>query len=91
MRRNFIFLLVSILIISCKRDKISVKDKSLLQGREDVYIVVLGVAQDGGFPHINNSKEFEAVKEGRVPKELVTSLGVVDKKNNKKIIDLSVL
>ncbi|WP_438711514.1 MBL fold metallo-hydrolase [Aquimarina muelleri] len=86
MKRNFIFLLVSILIISCKRDKVSMKSKSFSQNTADTYIVVLGVAQDGGFPHINNSKEFEAVKENKVHKALVTSLGVVDKNNDKKFI-----
>lgn len=86
MKQNFIFLLVSILVISCKRDKIPIKSQSLLQDKADTYIVVLGVAQDGGFPHINNVKEFEAVKEGKARKELVTSLGVIDKKNNKKFI-----
>lgn len=86
MKRNLIFLLVSILVISCKRDNISIKSKSLLQDKADTYIVVLGVAQDGGFPHINNGKEFKAVKEGKIRKELVTSLGVIDKKNNKKFI-----
>lgn len=86
MRPNLIFLILSILIISCKNEKVSIKSKSVLQNEGDSYIVPLGIAQDGGYPHINNTNEFVAVQKGDVNKELVTALGVVDKKYNKKYL-----
>jgi len=42
------------------------------------YITVLGVTQDGGFPHINNPTEFDDVAKGKQSKELVVSLGLLD-------------
>jgi len=50
------------------------------------YIMVLGIAQDGGFPHINNPSEFDAVANGAAPKELVVSLGLIDQDAKKKFL-----
>ena len=52
----------------------------------DPYLTVLGIAQDGGFPHINNTKEFEAIARGERPKELVVSLGLIDPDSAKKYL-----
>ncbi|WP_106792328.1 MBL fold metallo-hydrolase [Aquimarina sp. Aq78] len=86
MKSNLIFLILSILIISCKNEKVSIKSQSVPQNEFDQYIAVLGIAQDGGFPHINNTNEYVAVQKGKVDKELVTALGVIDKKHHKKFI-----
>ncbi len=86
MRSNLIFLVVSILIISCKNENVSLKEEVKVSIKPDQYITVLGIAQDGGFPHINNTKEFFAVKNGYANKELVVSLGLVDQKENKKFL-----
>ncbi|WP_103070821.1 MBL fold metallo-hydrolase [Aquimarina sediminis] len=86
MKTNVIFLILSILIISCKNEKVSIKSESILQNEFDQYITVLGIAQDGGFPHINNTDEYTKVEEGKFKKEMVTSLGLIDKENNKKFI-----
>lgn len=50
------------------------------------YIAVLGIAQDGGFPHINNTQEFEAVDVQPDIRELVVSLGLIDPIHNKKFL-----
>ncbi|MEW7292580.1 MBL fold metallo-hydrolase [Aquimarina sp. 2304DJ70-9] len=86
MKSNLIFLILSILIISCKNEKVSINNKSIPLIKPDQYITILGIVQDGGFPHINNTKEFMQVKEGTMPKELVVSLGLIDQKENKKFL-----
>ncbi|EZH72863.1 pyrroloquinoline quinone biosynthesis protein PqqB [Aquimarina atlantica] len=86
MKPNLIFLILSTLIISCKNEKVSIKSQSVLQNEFDQYITVLGIAQDGGFPHINNTDEYIAVQKGLADKELVTALGVIDKKTHKKFM-----
>ncbi|WP_108866245.1 MBL fold metallo-hydrolase [Aquimarina aquimarini] len=86
MKSNLIFLIVSILIISCKNEKVSIKNQSDLSNKTNQYITVLGIAQDGGFPHINNTDEFEEIKESKSKKELVTSLGVIDLTAGKKFM-----
>lgn len=50
------------------------------------YITVLGIAQDGGFPHINNPAEFEGVGSGEINEELVVSLGLVDTQEKKHFL-----
>lgn len=86
MNSNLVVLLLSFLIISCKKEKESIKSPSILQNNPKLYITVLGVAQDGGFPHINNTDEYVAVQNGDRNKELVVSLGVVDVSESKKYI-----
>ncbi|MDY8134156.1 MBL fold metallo-hydrolase [Aquimarina sp. 2201CG5-10] len=86
MKSNLVFLIVSILIISCKKPQESLKDQSNLPTENNQYITVLGIAQDGGFPHINNTDEFTDVKKNVVDKELVVALGVVDQKEKKKFL-----
>ncbi len=86
MKSNLIFLIVSLLIISCKNEKDLIKEEVKSSINPDQYITILGVAQDGGFPHINNTKEFRAVKNGEAKKELVTSLGLVDFEESKKFL-----
>ncbi len=86
MNSNLIFLIVSLLIISCKNEKDLTKENVKSSIKPDQYISILGIAQDGGFPHIDNTKEFAAVKNGKIEKELVVSLGLIDGKENKKFL-----
>ncbi|NNF76364.1 MAG: MBL fold metallo-hydrolase [Flavobacteriaceae bacterium] len=48
------------------------------------YITVLGVAQDGGFPHINAHDEWADLENGKRKRELVVSLGLIDKTEQQK-------
>ncbi len=86
MKSNLIFLIGYLLLISCKNEKDTINNDIKGGVRPDQYITILGIAQDGGFPHINNTKEFLAVKDKSVKKELVVSLGLLDQKENKKFL-----
>ncbi len=86
MKSNLIFLIGYLLIISCKNEKKQIESNIDPRIKPDQYITILGIAQDGGFPHINNTKEFLAVKNGETKKELVVSLGVIDRKEHKKFL-----
>ena len=50
------------------------------------YLTVLGVAQDGGYPHAGYTQEFEAVAIGEQEKALVVSLGLIDPYAQKKYL-----
>ncbi len=51
------------------------------------YIQVLGIAQDGGYPHIGCQKTCcQLYYQGKQPKKYVTSLGIVDRINNTKYL-----
>lgn len=50
------------------------------------YLMILGIAQDAGFPHINNPDEWKALQNGESDKELVTSIGLVDNNAKKKYL-----
>lgn len=71
---------------SCKEDAGLVRSLPAKSKPNAPYIVVLGIAQDGGFPHINNNKEFRQVADDPSSKELVVSLGLVDPLNQKKFL-----
>lgn len=78
---RFSFLFYFIFLFSC-----SPKEEKTPEPKEQ-YIVVLGVAQDGGFPHIGCKKEFCTLHyKGQLEKQEVVSLGLVDKVNNKKFL-----
>lgn len=50
----------------------------------DVFLVVLGIAQDAGYPQANCTKSCcNKVWKGEVKREKVVSLGLVDRSNNK--------
>ena len=46
------------------------------------YITVLGIAQDAGYPQINNPQEYSSIENGLTKKKMVVSLGLVDKSTN---------
>ncbi|SDB67420.1 pyrroloquinoline quinone biosynthesis protein B [Flavobacteriaceae bacterium MAR_2010_188] len=58
--------------------------KTILDNSSQQYITVLGIAQDAGYPHINNPAEFRNLKDNKISRELVVSLGLVDQAEKKK-------
>lgn len=54
------------------------EEKKIEQSHFNHYITVLGIAQDAGFPHINNPSEWNDLNNNFNRKELVVSLGLVD-------------
>ncbi|WP_299437937.1 MBL fold metallo-hydrolase [uncultured Aquimarina sp.] len=86
MNSKVIFFILSISILSCKNREDLTKVESKVSNNFDQYITILGIAQDGGYPHIDNTEEFNDVKEGKYKKELVVSLGIIDKQKRKKFL-----
>ena len=79
---QILYLILSFVYFGC-----SSKSKSNETKLNGQYITVLGVAQDAGFPQISCDKECcKAFYLGEEPKKLVSSLGLVDLKNQKKYI-----
>ncbi|WP_158839239.1 MBL fold metallo-hydrolase [Polaribacter sp. L3A8] len=75
--------LLFLLLISCHPPKD--KDKILPLEKGKQYITVLGIAQDGGYPHIGCQKECCAnFYNGKNNKKSVVSLGLVDLDNKQK-------
>ncbi len=86
MNPKLLFFVLSILLISCKNREDQVKTAPQTFNNNDQYITILGIAQDGGYPHINNTNEFIDVEDGSIQKELVVCLGIVDQKEKKKFL-----
>ncbi len=86
MNSKLIFFILSISILSCKNSEDSMKGRSFGPNDPKQYITILGIAQDGGYPHINNKDEFVGVAQGDISKELVVCLGIVDQKERKKFL-----
>lgn len=81
MKKSFLFITIFILVVGCKTHE-KEKSKQSLQ-----YITILGIAQDGGFPHIGCQKECcDKYYNGELPKQKVVSLGLIDKKSNQKFL-----
>ncbi|PQJ68485.1 MBL fold metallo-hydrolase [Polaribacter butkevichii] len=75
--------LLFLFLISCQTPKD--KDKILPLEKGKQYITVLGIAQDGGYPHIGCQKECCAnFYNGKSNKKSVVSLGLVDLDNKQK-------
>lgn len=69
--------------ISCKKD---VKNR-VSRSTSNQYIVILGTAQDGGFPHIGCQRQCcSNFYEGISRKQKVVSLGLVDKEADMKFL-----
>lgn len=79
---QFQFLILSMILLGCTSKPKSNETKSNQQ-----YITVLGIAQDAGYPQINCHKACcKAFYDGEESKKLISCLGLVDLKNNKKYI-----
>ena len=79
MKNIFFFSFLFIVFISCKNE---------LEKKEDnfkQYITVLGIAQDGGYPHIGCQKKCCAnYYNGKNDRKSVVSLGLIDTKEKQK-------
>jgi pyrroloquinoline quinone biosynthesis protein B len=77
-----LFPILGVILLCCtSRSK---SNETKLNGQ---YITVLGIAQDAGFPQINCDKDCcKAFYNGEESKKLVSCLGLVDLKNQKKYI-----
>lgn len=73
------FLILLLFCFSCKKEK----ETNL----SNQYIVVLGTAQDGGFPHIGCSRDCcLAFYQGKASKQKVVSLGLIDIDSQQKFL-----
>jgi len=78
-------LLIFIFLISCQTSNNKTEIKTSIKSEQ--YITILGIAQDGGYPHIGCQKECCAnFYNGKNNKKSVVSLGLVDLKNKQKWI-----
>ena len=79
MKNIFFFSFLFIVFISCKNE---------LEKKEDnfkQYITVLGIAQDGGYPHIGCQKKCcTNYYNGKNDRKSVVSLGLIDTKEKQK-------
>jgi pyrroloquinoline quinone biosynthesis protein B len=79
MKINFILLILSLFFVSCNA---KIQDKKIDYQQ---YITILGIAQDGGYPHIGCQKQCCAdFYNGSLPKKSVVSLGLVDIEHQQK-------
>jgi pyrroloquinoline quinone biosynthesis protein B len=78
--------LLCLLCFACGKKEGADMLQEVSQNSDYPYIVVLGIAQDGGFPHINNPAEFEEVASGFKKRENVVSLGLIDPIMKKKYL-----
>ena len=79
MKINFILLILSLFFVSCNT---KIQDKKIDYQQ---YITILGIAQDGGYPHIGCQKQCCAdFYNGNLPKKSVVSLGLVDIEHQQK-------
>ena len=81
-----VLLILGLLCSACAKKENALADQGHVTKLEVPYITVLGIAQDGGFPHINNPSEFDAVEQGLKNREKVVSLGLIDPKAKKKYL-----
>ena len=83
MKFKSLFLLLGIFLFSCKTEKKSIELAK--PSKPSQYITVLGIAQDGGYPHIGCQKECCAnYYNGTNKRKSVVSLGLVDLENKQK-------
>ena len=76
---RFLFFVLIIILASCS------KSDDGQQQLPNQYITVLGIAQDGGYPHIGCEKDCcQSIYKGLAEQKSVVSLGLVDKSDNKK-------
>ena len=83
MKLKLLFILFAFTIASCTSKKETISKSKIPKTGQ--YITVLGIAQDGGFPHIGCQKECcKNYYNGTYKKQKVVSLGLVDKENQQK-------
>jgi len=82
MKKIVLFFVIT-LFTSCEKSEPKTEDKRSLKSKQ--YLTVLGITQDGGYPHIGCQKECCAnFYNGKNNKKSVSSLGLVDLENQQK-------
>ena len=82
MKTNFLYLLILVFTINCSK-----KNEQTKKNNHKQYITVLGIAQDGGYPHIGCQRTCCAnFYNGINKKKSVVALGLVDIENKQKWI-----
>ncbi|OEK07207.1 pyrroloquinoline quinone biosynthesis protein PqqB [Roseivirga misakiensis] len=51
---------------------------------DEPFLIVLGVAQDAGYPQAGQQKEWQLIKEGKAKKAYAVSLGLIDPKTKQR-------
>ena len=83
MKLKIYFLFFIVIFVGCKVENKSIE--IIETQKPNQYITVIGIAQDGGFPHIGCQKECCAnYYNGRSKKKSVVSLGLIDTGNQQK-------
>ncbi len=86
MNLRFLIIPVFVFIFGCSQSPTPPQETEAPQENKGIYLKVVGIAQDGGMPHINNPQEFEAVRDGKRQRERVVSLGLIDTETQKKYL-----
>ena len=82
MKKIVLFFVIA-LFTSCEKSERKTEDKHSIKSKQ--YLTVLGITQDGGYPHIGCQKECCAnFYNGKNSKKSVSSLGLVDLENQQK-------
>lgn len=84
--RILYFFFIILFIYSCKPKQVEQKEahNKSIESSDSFFIVVLGVAQDGGYPQAGCKKECcKLFYDGKENKRYVSCLGIVDKKLGK--------
>jgi pyrroloquinoline quinone biosynthesis protein B len=76
--KPFLLTIILLIAIACTQKKVALAPES------EVFMVLLGITQDAGYPQIDCQKSCcTPVWQGEIEPEKVVSLGLVDKVNNK--------
>jgi len=86
MNLRFLYFLSILLFCACAKKNESAIPEINNDPQSTAFIRVLGIAQDGGYPHIHNTEEFEMVDLGMKKREKVISLGLIDTENFKNYL-----
>ena len=83
MKLKIFFLFFILIVVGCKIENKSIENIETPKPLQ--YITILGIAQDGGFPHIGCQKQCCVdYYSGKSTKKSVVSLGLIDTKNQQK-------
>lgn len=64
----------------------AVTANALPQQKANQFLVVLGIAQDAGFPQIGAEKEFEQAEKKPTARQKIVSLGIIDAEKKQKFL-----
>lgn len=83
MKKYFLFSSI-LLFVACKHNEQSNTGSNSIQNPSQLYLIVLGNAQDGGYPQAGCKKQCcKLFWDGKEKKRNISCLGIVDKKSGK--------